>query len=307
MFAIFGSGFGLYGYLPALVADGEAVILLERYRTQLNSRPELAGLAETVHWAHDETEALHWADGVVLARRPTDQDEWVTRCLAAPHVRRLILEKPIGSTPQGSQTLFRSLVASKKAFRIGYTFRFTPWAEHLLAGLPAQSRTLSLHWGFMAHHFQHDLANWKRFDSEGGGAVRFYGIQLIALLAELGYSEVIWSRTHGPNPGEIESWSAAFGGDGRPVFDVSIESRSAVQDFRISSRTEVVPNAIEFQAADPFVSGSGSGPLDRRVPYLAQLHRSFSQPHEPIYRWYERCNLLWAEIERKSEFNRVTA
>jgi hypothetical protein len=121
-------------------------------------------------------------------------------------------------------------------------------------------------------------------------------------LAELGYSEALWSRTRGRNPDEIDSWSAAFAGSGRTSFEISIESRAPVNTFQISSRSEDTLG-IEFQADDPFASSVGTGTLDRRVPALANLHRSFSQPDEPIYRWYERANLLWAEIERKSEFS----
>ena len=48
MFAIRGSGFGLYGYLPALVGCGRRVVLPERYRARFAERPELAPFANEV-------------------------------------------------------------------------------------------------------------------------------------------------------------------------------------------------------------------------------------------------------------------
>ena len=56
MFAILGSGFGLYGYLPALVEGCEQpVVLPERYRARFDERSELARFAINVQWEDDES------------------------------------------------------------------------------------------------------------------------------------------------------------------------------------------------------------------------------------------------------------
>jgi len=39
-----------------------------------------------------------------------------------------------------------------------------------------------------ADHFKNNKDNWKRDHKQGGGPLRFYGIHLIAVLAELGYT-----------------------------------------------------------------------------------------------------------------------
>ena len=71
--AILGSGFGLYGYLPALQALGCRVVLPLRYRSIIENRAELSGFAERIGWAADDTDAIDQADAVVVARRPADQ------------------------------------------------------------------------------------------------------------------------------------------------------------------------------------------------------------------------------------------
>jgi len=99
-FAIIGSGFGLYGYLPALVdACAQRIVLPERYRLRLDERPELASFADDVQWQAMEDGALDHATGVVLASRPTDQVQWISQCLARSGIERLLLEKPLANSP----------------------------------------------------------------------------------------------------------------------------------------------------------------------------------------------------------------
>ena len=110
MIAILGSGFGLYGYLPALI-DGcaERVVLPERYRTRFCERPELARFTSNVQWRHNETKVLDCASGVVLALQPNNQSEWIPQCLARTNIERLLLEKPLAQSPKIAIDLFNEL------------------------------------------------------------------------------------------------------------------------------------------------------------------------------------------------------
>jgi len=63
MFTVFGSGFGLYGYLPALIDTfGEPVALPESYRATVQARPELARCLPSIRWAADRDAALALAN-----------------------------------------------------------------------------------------------------------------------------------------------------------------------------------------------------------------------------------------------------
>lgn len=311
MFAILGSGFGIYGYLPALVDEcAQRIVLPERYRARFCERSELARFANDVQWEVNEDAALNCVDGAVLALRPINQSEWIHQCLARSKINRLLLEKPLAHTPEIAAVIFDGLIRSRKVFRIGYTFRYTAWGQHILKSLNAtkDSVSLSIHWGFLAHHFRHDLQNWKRSNAAGGGALRFYGIHLIALLAEIGYREVNLSRTFGASEDEVEKWIAIFAGTGLPECEVVVDARSTVREFR----AEQIFNTWGRQAitvfanlTDPFDSGSEpclSGGIDERVPILRGHCHSLWEEGKNEYEWYDATIKLWRSIEEKTQF-----
>jgi predicted dehydrogenase len=306
VFAILGSGFGLYGYLPALAANGERVVLPQRYRDRYNSRPELARFASQIEWANSEAEALARADGVVLALRPSDQCAWIPRCLAHDRTARLILEKPLAPTPESALAVLNDLGRSGKAFRIGYSFRYTAWALKLRQLVAANKvAAFDIRWSFLAHHFRHDLRNWKRSTSQGGGAIRFYGIQVIALLAELGYREVVFSAGYGPGVEEIVRWAATFSGSGLPKCHVAVDTWAPSAEFRIGIDAGAGAVQTIVDQHDPFAydDGGPSGPrLDRRVDVLSQLVGSWQAEANP-YSWYVATSGLWHAVESKLQFS----
>jgi hypothetical protein len=311
VFAIIGSGFGLYGYLPALIeCCAEDIVLPTRYRPAFHARPELQRFSGRVAFECDEAAALDHAGGAVIAQRPVDQPAWVSQCLRRPNIQQLILEKPLAPSPTASANVLDVLLRSKRAFRIGYVFRHTPWGKCFLRAVSATGGRgrISIRWTFMAHHFRHGLQNWKRFNSSGGGAIRFYGIQMIALAAEAGFKDVVISRAAGRSPEEIDRWTATFAGRGLAECDVAIDTRSRTSGFRVRQRGDPTANANVFaDLSDPLEAppGTGShlpGDLDRRVGLLGQLCRSVRDGSTDEYQWYGTTIRLWRRIEDDTHF-----
>jgi predicted dehydrogenase len=314
MIAILGSGFGLYGYLPAVIEGcAERVVLPEKYRNRFCERTELQQFASDVHWELNESKVLDCAAGVVLALQPIKQSQVIPLCLARPNIEHLLLEKPLANSPEIALKLFDQLFRSRKVFRIGYTFRYTEWGKQLLNALDKGSNNgfLIINWSFIAHHFLHNLYNWKRFNSTGGGVIRFYGIHIIALLAEIGYRNVTFSRTSGTTPEEVEKWVASFEGSGLPECEVVVDTKSNVSEFKIEyasnfracSATNVLVSQI-----DPFESQNKAYELnriDQRIPILIQLCRSLWDQCANEYEWYEATLKLWLSVEEKTQFELV--
>jgi hypothetical protein len=308
--AILGSGFGLYGYLPALVGGcGQRIVLPENYRVQLSGRPELAPFAGSVHWAPDESAALDCADQVVVALRPIDQIKRIPLLLKRANIKGVLLEKPLADSPGMAATILRDLIDSRKVVRMGYIFRYTSWGERLRNTLRERGKNglLFIQWEFLAHHFRCDLRNWKRFSASGGGAIRFYGIQLIAFLAEIGYHDVVWSRSVGRSTNEIEKWSACLEGTGLPNCSVTVDAKSKDEGFRVEWRAGSSPehDVVLADMLHPFASSDAVSQregLDPRVPALIRLCRSLWEATLDEYGCYEAMVNLWRAIEANTQF-----
>ena len=305
---------GLYGYLPALIdVCKEGVVLPERSRTHFCERPELKRFSSNVQWRKNETKVLDSASGVILALQPITQSEWISECLARPNIEFLLLEKPLAPSPKAALNLLEELVHSGKVFRIGYTFRYTDWGKQLRNTLNANKKEglLTIRWCFMAHHFLHDLHNWKRFNEVGGGAIRFYGIHLIALLAEIGYRNVTLSRAFGTSPEEVEKWVANFDGSDLPECEIVIDTKSSVSEFKVKYDSNSFAGSVTnvfANLSDPFKSQNKDRELaqiDHRVTVLSQLCGSLWEEYANEYEWYDATLKLWLSIEEKTQFEQI--
>jgi predicted dehydrogenase len=302
-FTILGSGFGLYGYLPALLGLGHKIALPERYRSVVGTRQELSQFVPRVDWCADIEGALAGSEAVVVALRPADQARWIPRLVRMPNIRQLILEKPIAPAPETAASLLAELEGAGKRYRVGYTFRLLSWAPQLRSAVAGGNTALSLAWTFMAHHYRNDRANWKRFDAEGGGALRFYGIHLVALLAELGYDDVSSSLVWGPSNNETQRWQATFTGPGLRPFTVDVDSRADATSFRIVSHGDQQSAATLVEQPDPLSGDAGLSPQgqDMRVGILERLCRSLDEADDDHARRQRAIVALWARVEEKSK------
>ena len=201
--------------------------------------------------------------------------------MSTANIRYLLLEKPLAHTPQESISRFDELIRSKKIFRLGYLFRFTQWGQQLIGDLKLgnnEIKSFSINWSFFAHHFLHKLKNWKLFTSSGGGAIRFYGVQIIALLAEIGYHDVLLSKVYGENPEELEKWVAVLAGSGLPECSLIINSKSYNNKFHVEtmvySKGKLMTKTYA-DLSDPFDSQANDC-QPRKIRSSGSIIKSFS-------------------------------
>lgn len=296
--AILGSGFGLYGYLPALaMIDGVNVVLPERYAVRLDSRKDVRHLSDRVVWAADEYAALDRADALVITQRPDDQARWVDEVLRRPRIGTVLLEKPVAADPDRAAEVMLRLTRAGRRFTIGYTLRYTSWGQGFIAAVSladaaAPAQQVDIAWCFRAHHYATGSLTWKRKVSSGGGALRFYGVHLIALLAEAGYTEAVSSTTTALESDEAERWDAVFAGPGRPTCRVSVDSEAERCVFSLLSAS-----GVRTTLADPFDDVERHGSFDRRVGITAHLCRDLLDPNLPTHSWYAGAIALWQATE----------
>lgn len=298
MYTIIGSGFGIYGYLPAIVTGfGGAVVLPHAYEAKLLARAELSNTLTNIHWVKDEDAALSQASIVIVAIAPKNQYEMVMRCLNLKNIKELILEKPIAATPAMASSLVAKINEEKKKYRIGFTFLYLSWTKKLEISKSMVSDTeLSITWTFMANHFYKHLATWKRSNIQGGGVLRFYGIHLVALLASQGYDGVIESKIEGDHPDEPFKWQAVFIGPELPKCRVFVDSFSTLKQFEISQNQAGQKRTI-LSVTDPFEMEQSDQYVDSRVGSLIKLINTLKDDDDKYIKLYIGSINLWQKIE----------
>jgi hypothetical protein len=296
---ILGSGFGLYGYLPAVLGLGEHVVMPVHYREKLLSRADVRHLDRRVEWAPGGDEKIFAAaDALIIARRPADQVRAVQSALTVTSIDRFLLEKPLAPSPEVAAGILDSLEKAGRSIRVGFTFTGTAWAERLavwMAGA-APGATLDIEWRFQAHHYMNAIQNWKRRMSEGGGALRFYGIQLVGLLAELGYDAVLASELGSDSPDDGARWTATLTGPGRPSCRLAVDSRNSEALFAITGESSA-RSAFDLRLRDPFEEAPVKGARDRRVALLSRLCKSLLWEPSGTPAWCRRSVDLWQDAE----------
>jgi len=307
--AVYGSGFGLYGYVPALLESGiERIALLDRYSEKFYARSELSRYAKRVDWQTSNSLILERADGAVVSLSPYQQPGVVYACLKRSNIRYLLLEKPMAPTPQESMVLLNALIESNKCFRIGYNFRFTSWAERIVSLLKTWrgKGEVSIFWSFHAHHFRNNIDSWKRYDSLGGGAIRFYGIHLIALMSELGYTNVDSSFAYRVN-GQTYKWIAVFSKISFPNIRISLDTKSDTSVFSVKSHNADGEICSLAELEDPFscdLARESNEEGDRRIPILKKVCMSLFSPSSSENSWYKATINLWEAAESMAVYSK---
>lgn len=296
---IFGSGFGLYGYLPALIELGyESIGINKKHKKKFKDREDLSSYYKKVKWYNDENLALSKTDTVIIAIPPFYQKAKIIECLKHENINKFVLEKPISISPEKSRETINLLLGKK--FEVGYNFKYTYWGTKLLKNFTNQNyKSLDLKWKFKAHHFENNLNTWKKNEEYGGGVLRFYGIHLIAFLTELKFTNVISSEIYFSNNFSYQ-WKAEFQNFEGVKFKVLVNSNSANKKFSIRSLKQKTNEFEEIvNMSDPFKAATPTVNKDRRILVIKKVLNSINKKNKDLIIHNEIIN-LWEKTEKIS-------
>jgi predicted dehydrogenase len=173
---VIGSGFGAYGYIPALIKEGNIVNTLRRYRSKFDSRPELQEYIREIHFLDEMSELVRLSEKLVVALPPDIQNEFIsTNELSG---KKMFLEKPLGVSSVEHVNVLRTLISKKIDFRVAYLFLYTDWYEKIRE---TNFDTLEIFWSFP---WPQD--GWKSELVDNYGASVYYGIHFYPVLLSLG-------------------------------------------------------------------------------------------------------------------------
>lgn len=302
MIAIFGSGFGIYGYLPALASVSSCdILLLEKYRNIFYSRKELIEFENRIQWVNSVAEMICLSDLVVLALRPEAQKNFILANIDLLVTKYLILEKPLAESSDEAEIILAYLLKYKIQFRISYILLYTDWASKLkeLSDKDLLSDTLLIEWFFIAHHYKNGTESWKNNPSTGGGIINFYGIHFIALSYFLGYQNLISSKvgfSSENNASDLEFSCQNL--QGKSII-IRLNSFSNSSRFRIqlsNQNDSQINNTFLIDQGDLFESKGAQ--YDSRIKYLQNIYFSFENKNLDAFYMniYSGTNSLWSQI-----------
>lgn len=303
MTGIIGAGFGLYGYLPAVMQTEGKAALLEEAKEIFFTRPELQIYKDNIEWVDDIEKLSSVVNKLIICVPPKIQEGYFDKVLESKNISHLVFEKPIASTPELSEKIISRLTQSNKIFRIGYTFLYTDWFRNI-SNESVQYKNLNISWDFKAHHYKHNVSNWKRYTDEGGGVIRFFGIHLFPVLISFGFTKVISSNIAGKDNNDLESWEAVFENKNKFRCSIKVNSNSDKENFVIESFNsntviEIIDSVSPFEKPNDSIDKE-----DNRVGILKNLLASLSNEKEndSMYLLYEQTNDLWMQTESINKF-----
>lgn len=251
---IIGKGFGLYGYLPAVIDKYEVVLPLESREIMLQ-RHDIRAFISKVEFSANILENI---DSIIIATTPLKQERLILEALKLDNITNLFLEKPLARSAYIARELLGRLESSHKAFKIGYILFYTPWFK-LLKSYIKNAKDIKIKWRFRAYHIRHNISTWKSDSSLGGGVLSFYAIHFLALLAYLKINKIdsiISSDTYlflemsGISleiscDSDIEEFSISI--DNNVIYkDRNIFSQNDMQDSRIGLIREYINDTINY-------------------------------------------------------------
>jgi predicted dehydrogenase len=309
VWGILGSGFGLYGYLPAVAKrTGGKIHTLERYRETIRKRKDIKDYENRIMFEKDANAIFARCNAVIVALRPADQELLLAEILNLKWRGRLVLEKPLARTPELALALLERLAGSGIVYRIGFTLGTTAWFAQLTEYLAAHKRetiSLDFQWRFLAHHYRCDVDTWKRYGAQGGGATRFYAIHLMALFAKLGMDIPVSYRRVTTVLGEEPECSFAVSSGTWNAVAVCDSRWHGKPNFSVRA---MVGGRVGFEIdlEDPFrETGQDSGCIpgdqtDTRVRYLLQILDSLDEEAKAEGAGNLAHVRLWGQLERKA-------
>ena len=313
MIGILGSGFGLYGYLPAVLSLEDEVTLLARSKNHFYERTELLPFSTRVIFIDEEDVFFKSISSIILSITPFAQEKIIEKVLQYKNINLVFLEKPLATNPNVASELQKKLDIAGVKYAIGYSFLYTDWFENIKKLLASQEKgkILEIKWLFKAHHHKFNTENWKRYVSEGGGVIRFYGIHLIALLTALGFTLTKSSEVSGYSENELFEWKSTFQNLGNGSICTVYVNSNTQEDEQFSVSLYDTEKASEYYRIINQASPFGSihyvkNKIDARSFILAKyITRAYESDNEDQSFFYNNVNKLWNEIEEVSYFKEI--
>ena len=184
---ILGSGFGLYGYLPAVEVVSKKIFLEYKYKNKLQNLKISKKIFNKIYWYKNESNIIDKINIVVIAYPPILQSKKIKQLFKNKKlVRYLFLEKPIDKNPIAARKLIKFLIKNKVKFSFGFIFKYLAWSK--LINKKKNLKNIKIIWNIKKKNASN---SWKYKSKFGGGLIRYYGIHFLKLFSENNFHKIL--------------------------------------------------------------------------------------------------------------------
>lgn len=251
--AILGSGFAFYGYLQALIKKGNNNIFIPLENL---SKIKNTNVKSKIH-LNEFKKIIKNSKFVIIAKRPIDQYKLVKRIFKLQKNTFYFLEKPISQNPNKSLELLYYLKDNNLKFKVNYIFIYTKWFNLINKICQKKNNEIKINWYFE----NKNIKSWKFKKIYGGGILRFYGIQFIAILSIIGFKKCLNSNIK--KIGKKFIWEANFLDSNKNNVNINFYLNYNVNEFVILNKNKKL-----IKMNNPFSSNKNLFKKDNRVKYL---------------------------------------
>lgn len=280
MIGILGSGFGLYGYLPALCLyyPYEKILLSSRAKYNFESRLELKLYLSQIIWIDDIVDIINNSELLIISYPPFEVEKLTDYLINAKVLKKIIIEKPVCENPEKSQKLIDKIELSGKKIVSSFIFIYTDWFQKISEN---QSIKHQIHWELTNIN---PTNSWKWNPELGGGLLRFYGIHLIAVCAifDLEIINIINNS--------FEKFEGIFGNTLKKIH-ITITYTDKNPLFLVDSF---------YKQPTPFGIQHNQHEKDFRIKYLLNLIDNFDYNYNKLNTLLKKTISLWGQIENQS-------
>ena len=287
---LLGKGFALNVYLPALLAINCKKILLSSSVKKIINND---AISKEIEWIDDQDIVNNRFLKIIIAEPPEKQYDLICNKSLWRNSYNLILEKPIADNHNKAKYLIHILNKNKRKYSINYSFRYTKWFNNVYRYIHNNHNIgdIDIIWKFKGRHLQKKESSWKTNPLQGGGLIKYYGIHLIAILSDIGYSDISRSNIFEQPKNKLNYWSAEFVSKNKlPKINLFLDSYS---NENIFCWQQLNKNIIEIDS--PFSLESSKYNGDNRIPIAIKF---LQEPYNNLLHCKNMNVLeLWTKVE----------
>lgn len=175
---IIGSGFGLYGLLPAFnnVEGSEVVCICGKKTERLETYCKSIGLTKI----YSDWKVMLESENIgALAIAVTPNAQYEIAKVAIKKGLHIFAEKPLTANVKQAEELSDLVCENKVITAVDFIFpEIDEWekAKRILdANEYGKLKHISVTWNFLSYDIKHGVTSWKTDVKEGGGALAFFG------------------------------------------------------------------------------------------------------------------------------------